>query len=368
MIANSAELKKQLLKYIDNIENRLFDIYYKSYFSVLSFQQVINAIVEGNEAFTLFNTTQLQKELTKLHNATTIAITTAIQTTAKEAATTYDDTQNKALFPTTPEQLKAIESTRLKAAAANLLKKRKLSERVWKLQSDIKTELTIIIQNGIKEGKTPDQIARSAKQYLKEPNKLFRRVRNKETGKMELSKAAKKYNPGRGVYRSSYKNAMRLARTEMNISYNEAMIQRMQADPTCIGYEIRLSNNHTTLINGEEKPLTDICDTLQGRYPKTFIFKGWHPQCRCQIIPLYCSQADWLRYVRAKRKGETWQSKELITELPESFKKWTRSHVALFVDDRVKPYFLTDNLEAIMQSNAVPKEMINALKELNEKQ
>ncbi|GGE14040.1 MULTISPECIES: hypothetical protein [Sphingobacterium] len=66
---------------------------------------------------------------------------------------------------------------------------------------------------GIKEGRSAAQMARDHKQYLAEPDRLFRRIRNFD-GKLVLSKAAMEYNPGQVVYRSSYKNAMRLARAE----------------------------------------------------------------------------------------------------------------------------------------------------------
>ena len=47
-----------------------------------------------------------------------------------------------------------------------------------------------------------------------------------------------------------------------------------QNNPLITGWKIVLSNNHTTLINGVPTKFKDICDTLQGIYPKTFKFKG----------------------------------------------------------------------------------------------
>lgn len=102
--------------------------------------------------------------------------------------------------------------------------------------------------------------------------KLFRRVRD-EHGELQLSKRAAVFHPGRGVYRSSYKNARRLAATETNIAYMTADYERWQQLDFVVGIEIKLSNNHT--LNGV--PFTDICDDLKGRYPKDFKFTGWHP-------------------------------------------------------------------------------------------
>src|SRR3712207_8300978 len=66
---------------------------------------------------------------------------------------------------------------------------------------------------GLGEGRDAQQLARDVKQNLKDPNRLFRRVRDKR-GNLVLSKAAKAFHPGRGVYRSSVKNAQRLRSEE----------------------------------------------------------------------------------------------------------------------------------------------------------
>lgn len=78
---------------------------------------------------------------------------------------------------------------------------------------------------GIGSGKAAPKLARELKQYLQNPDKLFRRIRDKH-GMLQLSKRAAAYHPGRGVYRSSYKNARRLAATETNIAYRTADYER----------------------------------------------------------------------------------------------------------------------------------------------
>ena len=149
-----------------------------------------------------------------------------------------------------------------------------LSQKVWKYAQESKVDIESALELGIKSGQSASSMARDLKQYLKEPNKLFRRVRDKE-GKLHLSKAAQAYHPGQGVYRSSYKNALRLAVTEANMAYRASDHERWQAFDFVVGIEVRLSNNHT--LNG--KPFYDICDELKGKYPKDFKFSGWHPFC-----------------------------------------------------------------------------------------
>ena len=69
-----------------------------------------------------------------------------------------------------------------------------------------------------------------------------------------------------GVYRSSYKNALRMTVTENNIAYRTADFVQQQEMDFVIGIEIRLSDNH---------PCDDICDDLAGVYPKKFKFTDW---------------------------------------------------------------------------------------------
>lgn len=159
-----------------------------------------------------------------------------------------------------------------------------LSQRVWKYTGDLRTELENAITVSLGEGVSAATMSRRVRQYLREPERLYRRVRGAD-GKLHLSKAAKAFHPGRGVYRSSYKNAMRLARTETNAAYCLADEDRWGKMDFVVGIEIKKSNNH---------PTEDICDILCGKYPKDFKFSAWHPQCRCYVTPIrsqYCSNS-----------------------------------------------------------------------------
>jgi len=77
-----------------------------------------------------------------------------------------------------------------------------LSERVWNLTKGAKDQLELYLASGISTGRSAAEIAGDIKQYLNEPNRLFRRVRQEE--RLVLSKAARGYHPGAGIYRSSY--------------------------------------------------------------------------------------------------------------------------------------------------------------------
>jgi hypothetical protein len=218
-----------------------------------------------------------------------------------------------------------------------------LSDRVWNYTNQFKFEIEMEIDLGLRVGLPAAEMARELKQYLKYPDKLFRRVRD-EHEKLHLSQNAKAYNPGQGVYRSSYKNAMRLARTETNMAYRTSDHTRWQQLDFVVGIEVRLSNNHT--LNG--RAFTDICDKLKGKYPKDFKFTGWHPACRCHAVSILKTEEEFEADNERIMNGDEplADSVNTVKDVPENFTKWVTDN-----EDRVSisgykgttPYFLLDN-------------------------
>ncbi len=201
---------------------------------------------------------------------------------------------------------------------------KQLSDRVWNITKQLRFEFEYAVDIGIRNGIPAAEISRDIRKYLKEPNKLFRRVRG-DDGKLRLSKAAKAYKPGRGVYRSSYKNAMRLARTETNMAFHEATFKKVQTLDFVVGIRIETSTNH---------PIPDMCDLLAGEYPKDFKFTNWHPNCRCHEITIHKTDAEFL-------KGKDWKgvSVNTVKDVPEAFKNYVRNSSA----NVKKTYFWQDN-------------------------
>lgn len=219
-----------------------------------------------------------------------------------------------------------------------------LSDRVWKYTGAFKDEIETAIDLGIRSGKSAAEISRDVRSYLQNPDKLFRKVKD-EYGKLHLSKAAKAYHPGTGVYRSSYMNARRLAVTETNIAYRTADYIRQQQLDFIVGIRIVLSNNH----NCKGVPagmFFDICDSLQGNYPKDFKFTGWHPHCRCHVETILKTpeelEMDTERILAGRQTTNT--SKNKIKDVPKAFKEWVKDNEdrILAAGDKL-PYFLRDN-------------------------
>jgi hypothetical protein len=204
---------------------------------------------------------------------------------------------------------------------------------------------------GIRSGKDAPAMARELKQYLQYPDKLFRRVRD-EHGQLQLSKAAAEFHPGRGVYRSSYKNARRLASTEINMAYQTSDYLRWQQMDFVVGIEVKTSNNHTLLgSDGKPHEFLDICDALAGKYPKDFKFTGWHPHCRCHAEPILKTEEEMDEDTDRILKGEdtTNESENKVEDVPQAFK----DHVLKY-GERIEntapgrlPYYIQDNRKRV---------------------
>ena len=242
-------------------------------------------------------------------------------------------------------RLKKMQDRNLDALAAFQGRKvdgMNLSQRVWKYVGQFKDQLENALDVGLGEGRSADELSRDVRQNLRDPNRLFRRVRDKR-GNLVLSKRAAAFHPGRGVYRSSYKNAMRLTRSEINMAYRESDWQRWQSLDFVVGFEIHRSN-HEPLCK------CDTCAKLVGRYPKTFKFKGWHPQCMCYATPVLMDEETFdeneLGDLKAALRGTTYkhqQAKNAVSDVPDGFKAWVKDHVEAQKGWASTPYFIKDN-------------------------
>lgn len=211
-----------------------------------------------------------------------------------------------------------------------------LSDKVWNMAEYHRLETQLALS--IEKGESAAELARKVKKCLNEPDKLFRRVRDKY-GELRLSKNAKSYHPGAGAYRSSVRNAQRLARTEINMAYREAEMQRFNELDFIVGFEVKRSTHPYPC---------DICESHKGKYPKDFKFNGWHPNCRCYVIPILNTQEEFDKQSEAILNGESYSSSSSneVFDLPAGFKKWFGDNLGRI--DRATeigtlPYYMRDN-------------------------
>lgn len=247
-----------------------------------------------------------------------------------------------------------------------------LSQKVWRYTGMFRDELENTLDLAIGEGVPANRLAAQIKKYLQDPDKFYRRFRikvgedengqpiygrkwkrrvwDKEANSYKwVDDSPKHFHPGRGVYRSSARNAQRLARTEINIAYRTADFERWAQLDFVVGIEIKLSNNH---------PVSDICDDLKGVYPKTFRWKGWHPNCRCYQVPVLAKQEELDEMLDKILDGDnpaTVECEKKVKELPSQFTGWMQDNEQRIKDATEKgtlPYFLRDNEKVIYPPTA----------------
>lgn len=256
-----------------------------------------------------------------------------------------------------------------------------LSSRIWQSVQQLRDEMEIAMTVAIGEGDSAQSISRKVRQYLNDPDLMFRRfrfkkgedeqgkpiygrkwkkrIKDEKTGKYRwIDYDRKDYKTGSGVYKSSAKNAMRVARSETNIAYRRADNERWQQMDFVLGQRIQLSKNH---------PKKDICDKLAGDYPKDFVFDGWHVQCFCFATPILIDEAEMAKVTEAFLKGEKYTPQgKRITEYPANFKDWVRDNKENILASRdrgTEPYFIRNNASAIDEIlNPKPKELTIAEK------
>lgn len=239
------------------------------------------------------------------------------------------------------QDLKPRNLQALKSFQDRKVRGMELSARIWEVADQYKSQIEFALDVGIGEGKGALELARDIKTHLKNPDKLFRRVRDKR-GNLQLSKAAKAFNPGQGKYRSSVRNAQRVARTETNAAYRESDYQRWQSMDIILGFEVRRSKRDPVFK-------CKVCEKLVGRYPKTFKFTGWHPNCMCYAVPILISpeelakkqKFDLLQAVKGTYKR--YVPSKPVTELPDGYKEWISDNAKRMEGWSSKPYFIKDN-------------------------
>lgn len=350
---------RKLLQEQELTVKRIKEILQGTFLQILKMQEVLQAIEQQNHHFISARNRMLYRKIQKILNQTgskiNVTIINAIDEVWHQADGEYLDKLKDHYSPEDKAQFEELKSIRDKAVnhqrsivknAEKYLNQKRggstASQRIWKTLGSIPTEIDIIVQNAIKEGADAPDLAKSLQKYLIEPERLYRRVRNHKTGKLEWSKAAQEYHPGQGVYRSSYKNALRLARTEINNAYRYAEWLKIQNDPLALGLEIRSSRQENTC---------PICLELEGVYPKWFKWTGWHPQCMCFLLSVRLPREEFLNRTKLKAQGRLheYEAPEPIKILPENFLNWLSENQSRIDNAASLPYWYSDNINQIQR-------------------
>ena len=201
-----------------------------------------------------------------------------------------------------------------------------ISDKLWNQSTLYKQELEEAISCAIQKGTSAIILSKQISKYLLDFPQLQKDYRER-FGKASRSMDCE--------YRS-----IRLAASEINMAYRQAENLRWQQMDFVVGYEIKLSNNHT--CNG--KPFQDICDILAGKYPKDFQWTGWHPLCRCYKIPILKTEEEFWEW--DGRSEASTASVNEVKDVPDDFKKWVldnQERISTAKKRNTLPYFLRDN-------------------------
>lgn len=158
-----------------------------------------------------------------------------------------------------------------------------LSDRLWVVGSDMRTNLHSMIQQCVNQGMSAVEFSRSVEEYLTKPGASW------TTG-------IKPSVTGRG---SVDYNALRLARTETNNAYRAAQDLGAQNSAIVKGIKWSLSNSH---------PKKDICDTWAtqdmfglgpGVYKPGKLPPG-HPNCLCYLTDVLFEGEELVEVLKSK--------------------------------------------------------------------
>ena len=263
---------------------------------------------------------------------------------------------------------KAIRVARDTAAAtfiANRLKTKNglnLAQTVWNYCQQTKSEFEMAMSNtiadGVKKGSSAEEIGKSIRKYLNDPDMMYRRyhtIKVQKNGKKKdvvtwrrrriidgkvrfIEEPLEKV--GMGVYRSARKNALRVARTEINSAYHKARNERWQNEPFVIGQYIHVSPQHN---------IDDICNDLEGRYPKDYVWISWHPQCICTSDPITIQGEEKKEFYKRLMAGEdmsNYVSPFAVLTMPEKYNQYIKDNSEAIVKAGMKgklAWHLQDN-------------------------
>lgn len=383
-----AEERAGRIKRTEAYANRIRLMFVSTVNQILALNKTIPKLNPGEmfsfDAQSLKKQKEVERLLRQLHSVATVAIQQGVTLEWAQANAAADQLVRSVFGQEVLSSPEFNGWTQRNGAARDAFLARSerglnLSDRVWRAVKQLREEMEVAITISVGEGESAQKLSQNVRQYLQDPDLMFRRFRYKageeikydedgnEIGKKIIwgKKWKKKirkpdgtvgwidydrdsYKTGAGVYKSSYKNAMRVARTETNIAYRRADQERWSQMDFVLGQRVELSKDH---------PKKDICDKLAGDYPVDFKFDGWHPQCFCFVVPITIPPEETEHLTEMMLNGEDWRAElqrlrrgRVITSYPANFTQWVKDNAENIInahDIGTDPYFVRNNFGVI---------------------
>ena len=246
-----------------------------------------------------------------------------------------DKEKYKILYQTNSDALKAFQNRKDKGF--------NISAKLWQQSMIYKEELEAAISCAIQKGTSAVTLSKQISKYLLDFPLLQKDYKDR-------------YGSAEHIQDCEYRS-IRLARSEINMSYRAAENERWKQMDFVVGYEIKLSSSHHSRM-----PHGDICDTLAGKYPKDFTWTGWHPNDLCYKVPILKTEEEFWEW--DGRSDVSTESINEVKDVPDEFKKWVLENSQKIEKAQKRntlPYFLRDNKSIVQNINTEnsAKEIVN---------
>lgn len=225
------------------------------------------------------------------------------------------------LYQTNSDALKAFQIRKDKGL--------NISDKLWNQSAIYKEGLEAAISCAIQKGTSAITLSKQISKYLLDFPSLQKDYKEK-------------YGSATHLLDCEYRS-IRLARSEINMAYRTAENERWKQMDFVVGYEIKLSSSHH-----HRMPHGDICDRLAGKYPKDFVWTGWHPNDLCYKIPILKTEEEFWEW--DGRSDVSTESVNEVKDVPDAFKQWVGANAYRIEEAkkrRTLPYFVRDNQKRI---------------------
>lgn len=353
----TSKQKKEQLNQLFTAYNRRLGMLYSGYVKKLLALGYSEDVLESDALFNFDNFPVLKARLNEIFNdyfQNSMLCYKSGMASGVSLAYSHDNDALGQFSVLTDKALKTARKTAAATFIANRLNAKNglnLAQSVWNYCQQTKAEFEMamsnVIADGLEKGTSAEEVGRRIRQYLNNPDMMYRRYHTvkvlKNGQKKDIVTWRRKRiidgrvrfveepleHVGQGVYRSARKNALRVARTEINAAYHKARNGRWANEPFVIGQHIHISPQH------DPDEDADICDELEGYYPKDFDWDSWHSQCMCTSDPVMISGEERKQFYKRMLNGEDmsgYVSPNSIKDVPDQYKRYIEANGDKIVD------------------------------------
>ena len=364
----TSKQQKEQLNNLFAVYNKLLGRLYSDYVKKLTSLGYGEDVLEDDALFNFDNFPQLKARLNDIFNdyyQNSLLCYKSGITDGVALAYNHDEMVIGGYSVLTDKAIRVARDTAAATFISNRLKTKNglnLAQIIWNYCQQTKSEFEMAMSNtiadGIKKGSSAEEVGKSIRKYLNDPDMMYRRyhtIKVQKNGKKKdvvtwrrrriidgkvrfVEEPLEKV--GMGIYRSARKNALRVARTEINAAYHKARNERWQNEPFVIGQYIHVSPQHN---------IDDICNDLEGRYPKDYVWISWHSQCICTSDPITIQGDEKKEFYKRLMAGEDMSnnvSPFAVLTMPEKYNQYIKDNSEAIVKAGMKgklAWHLQDN-------------------------